>query len=171
MESLFSLDAQLLFNVALLAISVFVLFTVLSYLLFEPARKLLEKRKGKIEKDLETATTNREEAKNLKTKYKSKLKTANKEAEEILRQSRQNALRNEAIIIEEARAEVADMKAHAKKEIALEKVHAQDDMKNEMIALASLLAEKVVSASMNIKIQDSLVEETLNEMSERTWGN
>lgn len=171
METLFSLDAQLLFNVALLAIAVFVLFTAMSYLLFEPARKLLEKRKGKIQSDLETANANKEEARSLKRKYKSRLKTVDKEAEEILRQSRQTALKNEAIIMEEARLQAAEMKAQAKKEIALERMHARDDIKKEMIDLAALLTEKVVLASMNVKIQDSLVEETLKEMSEHTWAN
>lgn len=171
METLFSLDAQLLFHVALLAIAVFVLFMALSYLLFEPARKLLEKRKGKIQEDLQVASTNREEARSLKTKYKSRLKKADKEAEEILRQARQTALKNGAIILEEARLRAAEMKAQAKKEIAMERVHARDDIKNEMIALAALLTEKVVSTSMNVKVQESLVEETLKEMSEQTWAN
>ena len=44
-----------------------------------------------------------------------------------------------------------------------------DDMKQEMIQIASLMAEKVVSASINTKIQDTLVEETLKEMGESTW--
>ena len=44
-----------------------------------------------------------------------------------------------------------------------------DDMKQEMVQIASLMAEKVVSASINTQIQDTLVEETLKEMGESTW--
>ena len=44
-----------------------------------------------------------------------------------------------------------------------------DDMKQEMVQIASLMAQKVVSASINTEIQDTLVEETLKEMGESTW--
>ena len=44
-----------------------------------------------------------------------------------------------------------------------------DDMKQEMIQIASLMAQKVVAASIDTNIQDTLVEETLNEMGESTW--
>ena len=49
---LFNLDAQLLFDVVLLAIAVFFLFMLMSYLLFNPARKLLKDRQDRIETQL-----------------------------------------------------------------------------------------------------------------------
>ena len=50
-----------------------------------------------------------------------------------------------------------------------EKKHAMDDMKQEMIQIASLMAQKAVAASITTDIQDTLVEETLKEMGESTW--
>ena len=44
---LFNLDAQLLFDTVLLAVAVFFLFMLMSYLLFNPARKLLKDRQDK----------------------------------------------------------------------------------------------------------------------------
>ena len=44
-----------------------------------------------------------------------------------------------------------------------------DDMKQEMIQIAALMAQKVVAASINTEIQDTLVEETLKEIGESTW--
>ena len=43
-EFLFDLNPQLLFDAALLAIAVFFLYMLMSYLLFNPARKLLKAR-------------------------------------------------------------------------------------------------------------------------------
>ena len=48
MTRLFNLDFQLLHDTILMAISVFVLFTVMSYNLFEPVRKMLKGRQEKI---------------------------------------------------------------------------------------------------------------------------
>ena len=44
-----------------------------------------------------------------------------------------------------------------------------DDVKQDMIQIASMMAQKVVAASIDTRIQDSLVEETLREMGESTW--
>jgi F-type H+-transporting ATPase subunit b len=59
--------------------------------------------------------------------------------------------------------------ARANAEIELEKKRALDDMKQEMIAIASMMAQKVVSASIDTEVQESLIDETLKEMGENTW--
>ena len=45
------------------------------------------------------------------------------------------------------------------------------DMKQEMITVASLMAQKVVASSITAEIQSTLVDETLKEMGESTWQN
>ncbi|MDY2910422.1 MAG: ATP synthase F0 subunit B, partial [Agathobacter sp.] len=57
---LFNLDAQLLFDTALLAIAVFFLFMLMSYLLFNPARKLLKDRQERIANDIDSAKEDKE---------------------------------------------------------------------------------------------------------------
>lgn len=166
---LFNLDAQLLFDTALLAIAVFFLFMLMSYLLFNPARKLLKDRQERIANDIDSAKEDKESAAALKAEYESKLKDIDKEAEQILAEARQKALKNEAKIVDEAKEEASRIIKRAQEEAELEKKHAMDDMKQEMIQIASLMAQKVVAASIDTNIQDTLVEETLNEMGESTW--
>ena len=166
---LFNLDAQLLFDTALLAIAVFFLFMLMSYLLFNPARKLLKDRQERIANDIDSAKEDKESAAALKAEYESKLKDIDKEAEQILAEARQKALKNEAKIVDEAKAEASRIIKRAQEEAELEKKHAMDDMKQEMIQIASLMAQKVVAASIDTDIQDTLVEETLKEMGESTW--
>ena len=166
---LFNLDAQLLFDTALLAIAVFFLFMLMSYLLFNPARKLLKDRQERIANDIDSAKEDKESAAALKAEYESKLKDIEKEAEQILAEARQKALKNEAKIVDEAKEEASRIIKRAQEEAELEKKHAMDDMKQEMIQIASLMAQKVVAASIDTDIQDTLVEETLNEMGESTW--
>jgi len=166
---LFNLDAQLVFDAVLLAVAVFFLFLLMSYLLFNPARKMLEERKNRIAGDIETAKEDKESAAALKAEYEAKLKDADKESEMILAEARQKALKNEAKIIEEAKAEASRIIKRAQEEAELEKKHAMDDVKQEMITIASMMAKKVVSASMDVEIQSSLVDETLREMGESTW--
>lgn len=169
MERLFNLDAQLLFDAAILAISVFVMFTFLSYLLFNPVRDMLKKRQDRVKNDIQTAEENRDEALKLKADYEARIRNIDKEAEVILAEARQKALKNEAKILDDAKEEAARMIARANAQIELEKKKAADDMKREMISIASLMAEKVVKASMTADIEEQLVEDTLKEIGDQTW--
>lgn len=169
MERLFTLDAQLLFDTIVMALSMLLLFTVLSYLLFNPVRDLLEKRKQRIVDDKEAAKREKEEAIAYKQEYEKKLQEVDKEVQVILSEARKKAKKNEAAIVAEAREEAARIMARANAEIELEKKRALDDMKQEMIAIASMMAQKVVSASIDTEVQESLIDETLKEMGENTW--
>lgn len=169
MERLFNLDAQLLFDTGLTMIAMLVMFTFLSYLLFNPARDFLKKRQDKIKDDIDTAKADKEQAKLLKEDYEARIKNINKEADEILSQARQRALQNAERIKEEANEEAARIIARANAQIELDKKKAADDMKKEMITIASLMAGKAAAASMNVKVQDSLLEETLKEIGDNTW--
>ena len=54
-------------------------------------------------------------------------------------------------------------------EAELEKKKAADDVKREMVVLASVMAGKVVKASIDTTVQESLINETLKEIGESTW--
>lgn len=169
MDRLFNLDAQLLADTVLLMLAMLVMFTFLSYLLFNPAREFLKKRQDKIKSDIDTAQADKEQAKLLKEDYEARIKNINREADEILSQARQKALQNAEQIKEEANEEAARIIARANAQIELDKKKAADDMKKEMISIASLMAGKAVAASIDAKVQDSLLEETLKEIGDDTW--
>lgn len=166
---LFDLDFQLLADASLMIIAVFVLFLVASHLLFNPVRDMLEKRQEKIKTELDSAASDMEEARALKEEYEARLKNVDKEAEAILADARKRALANENKIVADAREEAARIIERANTEAELEKKKAADDVKREMVTLASLMAGKVVSAAIDTTVQDSLIEETLKEIGEDTW--
>ena len=169
MERLFTLDAQFLFDAIVLALSMLVLFTALSYLLFNPVRDMLEKRKQRVVDDQETAKREKAEAIAFKEEYDLKLKQVEKEAEAILSEARKKAKQNEMKIVAEAKEEASRIIARANAEIELEKKRALDDMKQEMIEVAAMMAEKVVGACLDTNVQESLIDDTLKEMGEGTW--
>lgn len=169
MERLFNLDPQLIHDTVLLMISMLVMFTFLSYLLFNPVREFLKKRQDKIKEDIDTAKQDKEDAAALKADYDGKLREIEKEAEAILSEARQKALQNEAKIIDEAKEEASRIIARANRQAELEQKAAADDMKKEMIQVAALMAQKIVAQTVDTKIQDSLVEDTLKEIGDKTW--
>ena len=166
---LFDLDLQLLADAGLMMTSIFVLFLFASYFLFNPAREFLKKRQDKIRGELEGAAKDKEDAAALKAEYEDKLKNIDKEADEILSDARKRALANENKIVADAKEEAARIIERARVEAELEKQKAADDVKREMVVIASMMAGKVVRASIDTSIQESLVNETLKEIGESTW--
>lgn len=169
MERLFNLDPQLIHDTVLLMISMLVMFTFLSYLLFNPVRDFLKKRQDKIKEDIDTAKQDKEDAAALKADYDGKIREIEKEAEAILSEARKKALQNEAKIIDEAKEEASRIIERANRQAELEKKAAADDMKKEMVQIAALMAQKIVAQTVDTRIQDSLVEETLKEIGDKTW--
>ncbi len=169
MERLFDLDFQLLHDAVLMIIAIFVLFLIASHLLFNPVREMLRKRSEKIRNDLDEASKDKEEAIAFKEEYEARLKEIDKEAEGILADARKRALDNENRIIAEAREEASRIIERANKEAELEKQKAADDVKREMVVIASLLAGKVVKSSIDTTVQEDLVNDTLKEIGKNTW--
>lgn len=169
MERLFGLDAQLLFEIVLSMIAVFILFLALSYILFNPVRDMLKKRQEMVQETKDSANKEKEDALKLKAEYDEKIKHAEAEAEEILSQARKRALKNERIILDQAKEEAAVIIANANNQIELEKKKAMDDLKKEVVSIATMMAGKVVAASIDEKLSEQLIEDTLKEMGDDTW--
>lgn len=169
MSRLFDLDWQLLADASLMIIAIFFLFLFMSYFLFNPARAVLENRRNKIKTELEESEASKLEALALKEEYEARLAQIDKEAEEILSDARRKALENENEIIAAAKQEAARIKDRAHAEAELEKQKIADDVKREIITVASAMAGKIVAASMNTQIQEELIDETLKELGEETW--
>ena len=122
---IFGLDIQLGFDVIMQGIAVFIMFALLSYILFEPVRKILEDRKNRIADEIDQAAADQAEAARI-------IESANHEAE-------------------------------------LARINAQDQMKQEMVKMAVLMAGKFIQNQMDEKDQNAFVDQTLQEMGDKTW--
>jgi len=169
MTRLFNLDFQLLQDSALMIVAIFFLWLIASNKLFNPVRKMLKDRQDRIKADIEDARKDKEDASKLREEYEERLKDIDKEAEQILAEARAKALKNEEQIVSRAKEEAALIIDRANKEAELEKEKVADEVRREMVVLASLIAGKVVKTSIDTTVQDALVEETLKEMGESTW--
>ena len=168
-DYIFGLDPQLLVDSAITILAMFFVFLLLSYLLFNPARNLMEKRQEGIREQMETAAREKQDAIQFKAEYDEKIKNVQKETDEILSEARKKALKKESVMLEEAREEAAQIVARANREVELEKSKVKDEMKQEIVHVASAMAGKFVAASMDEDKQAQLIDETLKEMGESTW--
>ena len=78
-------------------------------------------------------------------------------------------MHNETNIIDEAKAEAARIIERANVEAELEKQKVADEVKQQIVTVAAVMASKLVARSIDEKDSNALIEETLNEMGEKTW--
>ena len=164
---IFGLDIQLGFDVIMQGIAVFIMFALLSYILFEPVRKILEDRKNRIADEIDQAAADQAEAAKLKAEYDHKLKNVEKDA--LMAQARKKALKREEEIVAGAKEEAARIIESADHEAELARINAQDQMKQEMVKMAVLMAGKFIQNQMDEKDQNAFVDQTLQEMGDKTW--
>ena len=168
-DYIFGLDPQLLVDSAITILAMFFVFLLLSYLLFNPARNLMEKRQEGIREQMETAAREKQDAIQFKAEYDEKIKNVQKETDEILSEARKKALKKESVMLEEAREEAAQNVARANREVELEKSKVKDEMKQEIINVATAMAGKIVASSLDESKQSQLLADTLEEMGDETW--
>lgn len=168
-KRIFGLDAQTMFDTAVVLVAMLALFMLLSYLLFNPARELIKKRQNLIAGEMEKAESLRAEADEYKAEYDMKLQNAEEEVNEIMNTARKRAKKQEDDIIADAKEEAGRIVARAEKEIALERSKARDDIKQEIITVATIMTEKFVTDSMDESKQKELFDDALEKIGEDTW--
>ena len=166
---IFGLDSQLLFDILFQGIAVFILFLFVGYLLINPVRNALKKRQEKVENDRRSAEEDKTAAAELKAEYDAKLAGVEQEKLEILSEARRKAVRNENAIIDSAKEEAGRIRASAEREAALEKQKVKEEVRTEIIGVASAMAGKIMESEITPEKQEELLQETLDEIGDETW--
>lgn len=168
---IFGIDIQTIVDTCITLIAIFVLFLLLSYLLFEPARKLIKQRQEYIQGQLDEAAKVGEEADMRKEEYEKKISGIKEEADRMLEESRRKAQKREKEIVGEANDEAARIRARAEKEIELEQSRAKDEVKEQIVEVATLMAGKFIDGSLDEEKQAAMIDETLEKLGDETWAN
>lgn len=164
-----TLDAQLLYEVVIQLISTGILCLILSKLLYKPVTNFLQKRRERIENNINEANSKLADAENLKAEYEIKLREIEKEKATILEEARSRAKQNEAQIIEEARKEAEAIKNRAMLDIQREQDKAKEEVRLQIIEVSSLIAGKFISEKINEAEQNKLVDQVIADLEEVKW--
>lgn len=145
------------------------LFFILGKLLFNPVRELLRKRREEIEGNFKEIETGKEEVATLKADYEAKIKNIKEEAEAMMAEAHKKSLEQQKEMIAEAKAEAERIINRAKLEVTREQEKARDELKQEIVGIASLMASKFIKSSMDESTSEKLLEESINEIGDSIW--
>ena len=153
------------------AINVFILFFLVGYIAWDIAEGMLTKRKDRIAEEIGTAKLSREEALKLKEDYERRLADFETERAEILASARHKAEVAREYIMTNGQEEADRLVARADREAELKKLKLRDEVRRDMITVASAMAAKSIASGMDEAQQAVYIREMLDEMGETTWQN
>lgn len=162
-ERLFGLDYQTLFDTAFTMVNVLILYVFLKYVLFIPVRKLLEERKKRLDDQNAMAAADTAEAEKLKAEYEQRILEANREADNILGESRREMIKKEQKVLDDAKGKAADIMSVARSEAQKDYEAAQSTVRDEVKDIASAMAARVTSQKIDKPVDDALLNEALKE--------
>lgn len=166
---LIEFSPRTLFEWAVMVVNFFVIVGILSYFLFKPVGQFLNVRKERIKNQIDDAKDNNIKAAELRSQYEEKLAKIEQEAAVILRDARTKAKQNEQEIISAARAEAEEIRKRSHIEIQLEQERVKDEIKKEMIEVATIMASKFVASSMDDAKQNELINQIIDEAGDVQW--
>jgi F-type H+-transporting ATPase subunit b len=162
--NLLSLHGGLMFWT--LVIFVILLF-VLSRFAFKPITAAVVAREQALQKAIDDAKRDREEAARLLAEQRAALDAARADAQRLIVEGREAGERVRAEIIEQARAEQQEMMERVRREIASEKERAIAELRREAVDLAIRGASKVIEKNLDDAANRRLVEEFLASVGPR----
>lgn len=126
-----------------------IIFLLFKKFLYKPVRKVLDKRKGAIDEQYAVAEEAKQSALNDKQVYEMKLRTAQDEADEMIKSAAATADRRSAKIIDDAKEKADGIIRQAHSEVELEKKKAEDEIRHQIADVSALLTEKVLEREIN----------------------
>ncbi len=150
-------------------LNTFVLFAILTKILYKPVKKILKDRTDKIAGNIASAETKLADANALMAQYEQKMSEIEKERDAILETARKRARERETQIVEEAKQEAETIKQRARLDIEREQEQARDTLKTQIIEISSLMAGKYIQTAMDEQTQTQLFEDVLSDLGDVKW--
>ncbi len=148
-----------------------ILFVFMAKWVLPRLNTLLEKRRGRIQGELEKAERTRENADQLLGQYRAQLSQAREESNRIIEEARKTADAMRRDLLGKAEKESQQVVARAREEIRTERDRAFAELKRRLGELSVELASRVVGQSLDRERQLQLVDEYIEELSGMGNGN
>ena len=145
-------------------VATILLILVVKYFFWEKVTDFIESRKAVIDKELTEAAEKNEEAKLLRQEAEEAFNQMKQEARSVLEDAKSRGEDTKREIIAKAKDEANEIKKNAKKDLEQDIEIARTKMRNEIISVASLLAEKVVRQEISEQTFNALINETIKSV-------
>ena len=161
---LFDVNPWILFSQV---VNFFVLLWLMNRFLYGPINDVLEARRKKITDTLDSAAEENRKAGELRTGYEKKLAQVEQESSQIKQKAIIEAQSARDEILGSARTKSAELVEKAHQEIMMEKKKAWADLREEVVRLSLLVAERVIEKSLDAKAHQDLIDKAIDGLERR----
>lgn len=134
--------------------------------LLKRVKKVLQKRQEELDMQYKDAANAQEQADINRAAWEQKLSGAEAEAKSILSTAAQQAKFRSDAIIDDANTKADSIIRTAKTEAELERKKAEDGIKQEIVAVSSALAEKMLEREINADDHSALISSFIDKIGE-----
>lgn len=144
------------------------IYIILKKLLWKPVKKVMDQRQAMVDDQFAAAEAAEEEANRDKAEWAARLATADAEADARIQAADETARRHGDRIVADARDKAQGILRQAETEAALERQKAEAGIKQEIAAVGTQLAEKMLEREINPEDHRQMIESFLDEMGDAT---
>lgn len=145
-------------------IATIILLIVLRFLVYEPFKKIMRKRRTVIKELIDDAVNKQIQATQYETQAKLLLKDSKDNSQQIIDDAKIEAFNQRKTIIFQANQEAKLIEEQNKNDIAKEKIRAQESIKTEMVDIAFNLANKILEKEIDRKTNQDLIDDFIKEI-------
>lgn len=157
MEAIFGNVSQIILQLGVLLL----LYIVIRKFVWNPVNKILEERQEQIDKNIKEAQALNDYAKETEQKIKNEYIEAKNKIRDMLDEASKESKIERDLIIDDAKKEAKRRLEHIDTELRNEVENAKADIKDAIVEVAFLVAEKIIGKEVNKKEYESIVFEVL----------
>ncbi|SMB88209.1 F-type H+-transporting ATPase subunit b [Desulfonispora thiosulfatigenes DSM 11270] len=152
-------------NEIIMAMANFLLMVViLNKFLYKPIVKVLDERKESIQGNLDEAEKTKTDAEGIKKEYQEQLKSARKEAQDIITKATKLGDESKEDLLRQAKIEADKISQRAKEDIEREKGKAISEVRDEVANLSISVAEKILGQKLEKKNHEKMIHDFVKEV-------
>ena len=153
-----------LWHVLISLANLILLFLIVKRFLFKPVMNLFEQRKAELDGRYAKADEAQRQANEAKAEWEAKLSKADEQADNIIKDATQTADYRAAQIVEQANAKAEDITQRAETEASLTLKKAQDEIKQQIVQVSTLLTEKMLQREVNTEDHRAMIDSFIDDI-------
>lgn len=148
-----------------------ILYLLLKKFLYEPVRKMLDKRQAAIDEKFEAAQAAQAKAEEEEAAWSEKMASAKETADNMISEAARKADKRGEEIIEAASLRAEGIVDQAFKAAELEKKKAEKQIRQQIVDISSLMTEKILEREINTEDHMGLIDSMIDQIGAENEGD
>ena len=151
------------------AVVLLILYYIFKKFLYKPVARYMKNRSDLIQSEIDEAKDLKLEARYIKENQVKIINDAHMQSKKIIEDAKKISDEIKDNIILEAKREAKEIIKKAEKEAQKQKQEALEDMKNQSVDWAVLIAQKILEEQLNVDKQNLIIDKFIEEVGASRW--